>query len=84
MVRPLTKRTKKGVLYTRPPRCRNRDQGGATGRSGRRCVGASRSRIDRSPEHLGSECLVHLLRDAHRKEDDRRMGTDTTGPARSL
>ena len=26
----------------------------------------------RSPEHLSSECLVHLFRDAHRKGDDRR------------
>ena len=28
----------------------------------------------RSPEHLSSECLVHLFRDAHRTGDDHRMG----------
>ena len=72
MVRPLTKRTKKGVLYVRPQvvetaiRAALREDWTTLSR---------RLEIKdlRSPEHLSSECLVHLVRDASRKGDDRRM-----------
>ena len=73
MVQPLTKRTRKGVLYERPRAVETAIRAALREDSTTLC-----RRLDitdsRSPEHLGSECLVHLLRDAHRKGDDRRMG----------
>ena len=72
MVRPLTKRTRTGALYMRPPEVEIDIRAAL-----REEWGTLRRRLDitdrRSPEHLRSECLVHLLRDAHRKKDDRRM-----------
>ena len=72
MVRPLTKRTKKGVLYVRPQAVET-----AIRAALREDWATLRRRLEitdsRSPEHLSSECLVHLFRDAHRKGDDRRM-----------
>ena len=63
MVRPLTKRKKKGGLYVRPRaveiaiRAALREDWTTLSR---------RLEIKdlRSPEHLSSECLVHLVRDA--------------------
>ena len=73
MVRPLTKRTRMGALYTRPPEVEAEIVAAL-----REDWGTLRRRLDikdaRSAEHVGSECLVHLLRDKHRKGDDRRMG----------
>ena len=72
MVRPLTKRTQKGRPYVRPPAVEAAIRGAL--REDRETL---RRRLEitdfRSPEHLSSECLVHLSRDACRKEDDRRM-----------
>ena len=73
MVRPLTKRTRTGAPYTRPPEVETEIKAAL-----REDWGTLRRRLKiadgRSAEHVGSECLVHLLRDAHRKGDDRRMG----------
>ena len=72
MVRPLTKRTKKGGLYVRPQAVET-----AIRAALREDWTTLRRRLEitdiRSPEHLSSECLVHLSRDACRKGDDRRM-----------
>lgn len=72
MVRPLTKRTKKGELYLRPPAVET-----AIGAALREDWATLRRRLEitdiGSPEHLSSECLVHLFRDAYRKGDDRWM-----------
>lgn len=72
MVKPLTKRNKKGVLYVRPQpvetaiRAALREDWTTL----RRRLGI---RDSGSPEYLGSECLVHLFRDASMKGEDRRM-----------
>ena len=72
MVRPLTKRTKKGGLYARPPAVETAIR--AALREDWRTLSRRLEITDtKSPEHLSSECLVHLFRDACRKEDDRRM-----------
>ena len=72
MVRQLTKRTKKGVLYVRPQAVET-----AIRTALREDWTTLRRRLEntdsRSPEHLSSECLVYLFRDAHRKGDDRLM-----------
>lgn len=72
MVRPLTKRTKKGGLYERPPAVET-----AIRAALREDWTMLRRRLEitdtRSPEYFRSECLVHLSRDACRKGDDRRM-----------
>lgn len=72
MVQPLTKRTKKGVLYERPPAIE-----AAIRAALREDWTTLRRRLKvkdfRSPEYLSSECLVHLVRDASRKGDDRGM-----------
>lgn len=72
MVQPLTKRTKKGVLYVRPQAVETEI------RAALQEDGAMlRRRLEitdgKSPKHLSSECLIHLFRDAYRKEDDRLM-----------
>ena len=60
MVRPLTKRTKKGVLYVRPQAVET-----AIRAALREDWATLRRRLEitdsRSPEHLSSECLVHLF-----------------------
>ena len=72
MVRPLTKRTKKGGLYVRPPAVETAIR--AALRQDWTTLGRRLEITDtRSPEHLSSECLVHLVRDASRKGDERRM-----------
>lgn len=72
MVRPLTKRTKKGVLYVRPQPVET-----AIRTALREDWTTLRRRLDirdrGSPEYLCSECLVHLFRDASMKGEDRRM-----------
>ena len=72
MVRPLIKRTKNGALYARPQAVET-----AIRAALREDLATFRRRLkitdSRSPEHLSSECLVHLLRDAYRRGDDRRM-----------
>ena len=72
MVQPLTKRTKKGVLYVRRKAVET-----AIRAALREDWTTLRRRLEikdfRSPEYLSSECLVHLVRDASRKGDDRRM-----------
>lgn len=72
MVRPLTKRTKEGKLYVRPAAVetaiRAALQEDWTTLSRRLKITDTKS-----PEHLSSECLVHLFRDAWRNGDDRRM-----------
>ena len=72
MVRPLTMRTKTGELYVRPPAVETAIRGAL-----REDWTTLRRRLEvtnvRSPEHLRSECLVHLARAASRKGDDRRM-----------
>ena len=74
MVRPLTRRTKKGVLYVRPQAVET-----AIRAALREDWTTLSRRLEikdlRSPEHLSSECLVHLFRDASRKGDDHRMNT---------
>lgn len=71
MVRPLTRRTRTGALYTRPPEVET-----AIRAALREDWETLRRRLNitdgRSPEHLRSECLVHLSRDACRNGDDRR------------
>ena len=72
MVRPLTKRTRKGEPYARPRQVET-----AIRAALREDWPTLRRRLEitdiKSPEHLSSECLVHLSRDACRKGDDRRM-----------
>ena len=69
MARPLTKISKKtGNLYTRPPNV-EQNIDGALGQDpatiSKRLMVTDR----KSPEYLTSECLVHLLREAFRRDD---------------
>lgn len=72
MVRSLTKRTKEGEPYARPAEVE-----AAINAALKVDLATLRRRLEitdsRSSEHLSSECLVHLFRDAHRKAEDRRM-----------
>lgn len=69
MVRPLTKRTGNGDRYTRPADIEAAITVALTldwpALQQRACV-----RERRSPDYLPSECLVHLIRKAHRDHDD--------------
>jgi hypothetical protein len=69
MVRPLTKRTGSGDRYTRPADIEAAIDAALAldwpALHRRTCV-----RDRRSPEYLPSECLVHLIRKAHRDHDD--------------
>lgn len=72
MVRPLTKCRKDGVRYVRPEAIETEievalQEDPATFRE--RLLITDRS----SPDHLSSECLVHLIRDALRRRDDERL-----------
>jgi hypothetical protein len=69
MVRPLTKRTGSGDRYTRPPNIEAVIDAALAldwpALHQRTCV-----RDRRSPDYLPSECLVHLIRKAHRDHHD--------------
>jgi hypothetical protein len=69
MVRPLTKRTGSGNRYTRPPNIEAVIDAALAldwpALHQRTCV-----RDRRSPDYLPSECLVHLIRKAHRDHND--------------
>lgn len=71
MARPLTKFNKEGVLYTRPPTVEANIDGALLDD-----LPSLRARLlvtDKgAPRYLRSECLVHLVRAAHRAGDDRR------------
>ena len=72
MVRPLTKRTKKGALYVRPRAVETAIS--AALREGWTTLSRRLKIKDlRSTEYVSSECLVHLVRDTSRNGDDRRM-----------
>ena len=72
MVQPLTKRTKKRVLYVRT-RAVEAEIKAALREDWTTLSRRLEIKDLRSPERLSSECLVHLVRDASRKGDDRRM-----------
>lgn len=69
MARALTKRHRTGKLYSRPPEVESKIDD-ALGQD----VATLRRRVlvrdSASPEFLESECLVHLIRNARRREDD--------------
>ena len=72
MVRPLTKCRKDGARYVRPQAIESEievalQEDPATLRE--RLLITDKS----SPDHLSSECLVHLIRDALRRRDDERL-----------
>jgi len=72
MARTLTKRTREGALYTRPPDVEAQiDRVLAADLTSLRGVVAITDR--KSPDYLRSETLVHLLRDAIRTGDGNRL-----------
>jgi hypothetical protein len=70
-IRPLIKKDQKGVLYARPPSVEAKI--GAVLHCNDWAALAQRARITdpKAPEHLPSECMVHLIRDAIRRGDQR-------------
>jgi DNA-directed RNA polymerase specialized sigma24 family protein len=70
MAQPLTK-TKDGTLYTRFPEIEAAVDA-ALGHDLDRLTSRAIIRDRKSPEYLPSECLVHLIRDAHRRGDEGR------------
>jgi sigma-70-like protein len=70
MARPLTKISGKGELYARPPSVETKIDG-AIGQDW--AILAKRARITdrKAADYLPSECLVHLIRDAIRRSDQR-------------
>src|SRR5258708_3029901 len=71
MAQPLTKLTRTGELYTRPPSVEAKiDQALAEDEA------TLRARLQvtdrRAPDYLTSECLGHLFRAAHRRGDEKR------------
>lgn len=71
MVRSLTKRNKKGVLYTRPQAIEAHIEGAL--QDDMPTLRRRLSVTDKaSPEYLLSECLIHIFRDAFRAGDDQR------------
>jgi hypothetical protein len=77
MARPLTKYSKEGALYTRPPAVEANIDGALL-----IDLPTLRGRLlvtdKAAPDYLRSECLVHLVRDAHRSGDvTRRDGVFT-------
>jgi hypothetical protein len=72
MARPLSKTKKEnGALYTRFPKIEAAINVAINQDLDTLCRRA-KIRDQQSPEHLPSECLVHLIRDAHRGGDDRK------------
>lgn len=71
MARPLTKRDQKGALYVRPPGIEAKIDA-ILGQNDWAKLG-ERARITdpNAPDYLPSECLVHLIRDAIRRGDQR-------------
>jgi hypothetical protein len=69
MARPLLKKSGKGVL-TRPPGIEAKIDAALT-QDWATLSGRARVIDPQSPEFLPSECLVHLIRDALRRSDDR-------------
>src|SRR5262249_37204681 len=70
MARPLEKTKTNGKLYTRPPEIEAAtDVALAQNLATQRRRALIRDRHD--PEYLPSECLVHLIREAERRGDDR-------------
>jgi hypothetical protein len=71
MAQPLTKLTRTGQLYTRPPSVEAKiDQALAEDEATLRARLQVTDRL--AAGNLTSECLVHLFRDSHRRGDDRR------------
>jgi hypothetical protein len=70
MARPLTKKNERGELYTRPPSVEARIDG-VLGQDFAAQVRCARGADADSPDFLSSECLVHLIRDAVRRGDER-------------
>ncbi len=71
MANPLTKHSKEGVLYARPPAVESNIDGAVEQETAvliRRAQETDRG----SPDYLRSECLVHLIRAAIRGGDDSR------------
>ncbi len=70
MARPLIKKNQNGEQYTRPPGIETKiDE--ALGQDVGTLVKRSRVTDSYSPDYLPSECLVHIIRDAIRRGDDR-------------
>ena len=78
MVRPLTKRKKDGTLYVRPKAVET--QIAAALREGGEAL-RRRLRIQErgSPEYLRTECLVHVVREASRNEDEQLLNAGVEG-----
>jgi hypothetical protein len=70
-IRPLTKKDQNGVLYARPPSVEAK-VGAIVGCNDWAAL-AQRARITdpKAPDYLPSECLVYLIRDAIRRDDQR-------------
>ena len=71
MARPLTKKSKEGELYTRPPAVETQINEWLLDdlpTLNRRLLVTDKT----SPDHLRSETLVHFIREAHRNGDDAR------------
>jgi hypothetical protein len=71
MARPLIKKDQKGVLYARPPSVEAKIDA-VSGQNDWAAL-AQRARVTdpKAPDYLPSECLVHLIRDAIRRGDQR-------------
>ncbi len=72
MARPLTKRTKKGQLYARPPDIERQTDLVLKEPLERVLDHAWIHDVD-SPDYVASECLVHLFRNARRQDDQQAM-----------
>ncbi len=71
MAEPLTKRSKEGVLYVRPPEVES-NINGALNQDTVHLIRRAQETDRGSPDYLRSECLVHLIRAAIRGGDDSR------------
>lgn len=71
MTRPLTKKDKDGSPYTRPPVIEKAISAAMT--KDTRVLQARAHATPESPEHLPTECLVHLIRHAKRTGHEERM-----------
>lgn len=71
MARPSTKRDQKGALYVRPPGIESKIDAVIEQNDWARLGERARVTDRNAPDYLPSECLVHLIRDAIRRDDQR-------------
>lgn len=70
MARPLIKKDQKGVLYVRPPSVEAKIDG-TLGQDWETLSKRAQITDPNAPDFLPRECLVHLIRDAIRRDDQR-------------